>query len=195
MFQDSSEEDEDAEDIDAYEKDEFIVGDDDDLSGDDDDDADLDAELYADAAQQRKKGQRKRRKYREDSPELAESELQLLEDQGAHVTRKKQLKILRKGADDDDDIHDELRNLMDDYTDPDEVRDVNPRRTPDNDFDYDDDMDYFIDDGDAVVLRKERALVLQMAFELVAPFSVTPTTYFSINQALARSSPVLVEVF
>lgn len=143
-FHDSSEEDEENEDLDAYEKDEFIVGDDEELNDDDDDD---DLEDVLDAVSNRKKGKRKRRKYREDSPELAEGDLQLLEDQGLHVTRKKKLKKLRKGADDDDDIHDELRNLMDDESDPDEDRHGDRGGADDANFDYDDDMDDFIDDG------------------------------------------------
>eukprot|EP00171_Calliarthron_tuberculosum_P007308 IDg7308t1 len=88
-------------------------------------------------------GKRRRRSY---SHELAEGDLQLLEEKGLHVNRKKKLRRLVKGAADDEDYDDEIRGLEDDYDDFDE-RDRDRRRVDDDNIDYDDDMDDFIDDG------------------------------------------------
>jgi len=97
-----------------------------------------------------KKGKRKRRrKYREDSPELADGDLQLLEDQGIHVKRKKKKlrKLRKKYASDDekDDLLDELRDLEDDN--PVSSADIVDKPRKNVAIDYDDDMDDFIVDG------------------------------------------------
>lgn len=142
-YRDSSEEEDDQ---DNYEKDDFIVSEEEVLS-DEDRDLDSDKEGPGDILRQRKKDKRKRRKYRDDSPELADGDIQLLEEGGVHVNRKKKLRRLRKGASDDeqDDIADELRDLNNDYDDEEEQR--HRVRDDDRDFDFEDEMDDFIDDG------------------------------------------------
>lgn len=142
-FHDSSEEDDDEDQ--EYENDGFIVQDDAEEDGNDDDDDDFDAEPGSGISRKKKSKRKRRRKYREDSPELADGDLLLLEDTGLHVNRKKKLRRLKKGASDDEgeEIADELRNLADDYDD--EYDDS--RRNDDRDIDYDDEMDDFIDDG------------------------------------------------
>lgn len=133
-FNDSSEEEEDE---DNYEKDDFLVDDyDDDL---DDDEEIRPVRDYDDG---RKKKKKKKKRYREDSPELAEGDLQLLEERGVRVERKK-LKRLRKGASDEEDNPD-MDGLGDD---DDDAQFEERRRRVDEPVDYDDDMDDFIDDG------------------------------------------------
>lgn len=143
-FEDSSEEDEDE---DNFEEDDFIVDDDgDDMADDDDIGPPLPSnDDMPEIARQKKK--KKRRRYREDSPELAEGDLQLLEDEGVRVDRKKKLKRLRKGASDEEDnapLDDDVRDLA---GDEDDDRFAERRREADQPVDYDDDMDDFIDDG------------------------------------------------
>lgn len=137
-FFDSSEEEED---IDEYEKDEFLVLDDEEV-----DEHDPEEPMPSGISRKRKDTKRKRRSSHEDSPELAEGDLQMLEEKGIHVNRKKRLRRLRKGASDDEDFEDELRRLDDDYDDNEE-RDRDRRRVDDMNFDYEDEMDDFIDDG------------------------------------------------
>eukprot|EP00178_Gracilaria_changii_P025661 TRINITY_DN78_c0_g1_i3.p1 TRINITY_DN78_c0_g1~~TRINITY_DN78_c0_g1_i3.p1 ORF type:complete len:1944 (+),score=292.56 TRINITY_DN78_c0_g1_i3:324-6155(+) len=142
-FEDSSEEEEDE---DNYEKDDFIVDDEGDDIGDDDDLAapvpHLDDSAFRD---ERRKKKKKRRRHREDSPELAEGDLQLLEEGGVRIDRRKKLKRLRKGASDEEEnaFADDVRDFVDDDEDNYEDR----RRAADEPVDYDDDMDDFIDDG------------------------------------------------
>ncbi|CAN8076025.1 unnamed protein product [Agarophyton chilense] len=142
-FEDSSEEEEDE---DNYEKDDFIVDDEGDDIGDEDDIAPpvplLDARDFNDVRRKKKK---KRRRHREDSPELAEGDLQLLEEEGVRIDRRKKLKRLRKGASDEEEnaFADDVRDFVDDDEDNYDDR----RRAADEPVDYDDDMDDFIDDG------------------------------------------------
>lgn len=144
------EEDEEYEDdnLDIHEKDGFVV---DDISPD---------EEEAVAARPVKEGRRKRRrKHREDSPELAEGDLQLLEDEGIHVKRKKKkLKKLRKkyvSDDENDDLLDELRDLEDDN--PDTGAHVEEKSQKSTAIDYEDDMDDFIVDGGRSKRRRSAA--------------------------------------
>lgn len=137
-FLDSSEEEEDE---DKYEADDgFIV--------DDVDDAPEDAFPQRgddDGGEVTKKRKKKKRRYREDSPELAEGDLQLLEEGGYRVDRKHKLKRLKKGASDEED-----NALFDDALvedDEEEDRFKERRRRADEPVDYDDEMDDFIDDG------------------------------------------------
>ncbi|KAI0565514.1 SH2 [Gracilaria domingensis] len=140
-FEDSSEEEDDE---DNYEKDDFIVDEDD--IGDDDDLAAPVPRLSDSAFNEvRRKKKKKRRRHREDSPELAEGDLQLLEEGGVRIDRRKKLKRLRKGASDEEEnaFADDVRDFVDDDEDNYEDR----RRAADEPVDYDDDMDDFIDDG------------------------------------------------
>lgn len=138
-FEDSSEEDEE-EDEDKYEQDDFIVQDD-----DDDDGSAPEPEPEQDEEPMRKKKKKKKRRYREDSPELAEGDLQLLEDEGVRIDRRPKLRRLRKGASDEEaeELDDDMRDLAQDDDDRIEER----RRRADDPVDYDDDMGDFIDDS------------------------------------------------
>lgn len=141
-FEDSSLEDEDEED--RFEKDDFLV--DDEYEEDEDDVPPLRRTRgndEDDVTDKRKK--KKRRRYREDSPELAEGDLQLLEEKGVRI-EKKRLKRLRKRASDEEDNADldDLRELAEEEDDD---RYEERRRRADEPVDYDDDMDDFIDDG------------------------------------------------
>ena len=138
-FVDSSDEDEDEED--KYEEDDGFIVDD----VDDDDDAGLDADAK-DADIKPRKKKKKKRRYREDSPELAEGDLQLLEEGGVRLNRRPKLKRLKKGASDEED---NARFDDDDINDYDEEEDRfnERRRRADEPVNYDDDMDDFIDDG------------------------------------------------
>ncbi|PXF48492.1 Transcription elongation factor SPT6-like [Gracilariopsis chorda] len=149
-FEDSSEEEEDE---DNYEKDDFIIDDAEDGEGDD-----LAAPIprlnNAAFDEVKRKKKKKRRRYREDSPELAEGDLQLLEEEGVRIDRRKKLKRLRKSAADEEDLafNDDARDFVDDDEDEEEQYRAR-RRAADEPVDYDDDMDDFIDDGG----RKKKA--------------------------------------
>lgn len=143
-FEDSSEEDEDE---DKFEEDDFIVNDDPDDIGDDDDMGPPLPRLREVDEDAKRKKKKKRRRYREDSQELAEGDLQLLEEGGVRIGKKK-LKRLRKGASDDEDnarLSDDVAGLADE--DEEEDRYLENRRRADAPVDFDDDMDDFIDDG------------------------------------------------
>eukprot|EP00177_Eucheuma_denticulatum_P005646 GFKZ01010281.1.p1 GENE.GFKZ01010281.1~~GFKZ01010281.1.p1 ORF type:complete len:1889 (+),score=337.09 GFKZ01010281.1:227-5893(+) len=146
-FDDSSEEDEDQ---DQFEEDDFVVGDD-----DDEDDAEamprrappppaVDEEDHDEIAEKKKK-KKKKRKYHYDDDELADGDIQLLEEGGVRVEKKK-LKRLRRGTSDDEDNGDldGLRELDEDEEEEDRYEDR--RRGADDPVDYDEDDD-FIDDG------------------------------------------------
>lgn len=134
-FDDSSEEEEDE---DNFEQDDFIVD-----EADEDDDEPPIMRPFADGQAAARKKKKKRRRYREDSPELAEGDLQLLEEKGVRIDRRKKLKRLRKGAVDDEDNLDDVRDLADD----DDEDQYGERNRADEPVDYDDEMGDFIDDG------------------------------------------------
>ena len=144
-FEDSSAEESDDED--KFEEDDFIVDD----VGDADDAGPLPPMRRDDDADdleeiRKKKKKKKRRRY-DDSHELAEGDLELLEEKGVRIDRKKKLRRLRKGAADEDDnfgLDDEVRGLAD-IEEEDDL--YERRRQPEEPVDYDDEMDDFIDDG------------------------------------------------
>ena len=105
-FKDSSEEDED---IDQYEKDELIVDDEEEKF--EQDNTPMQNQLDI---RRRTREKRKRRSYREDFPECAEGDLQLLKDKGFHAKHEKPCR-LKKGAPDDEEFDEEIRNLTNDF--------------------------------------------------------------------------------
>lgn len=144
-FDDSSEEEEDQ---DNFEEDDFIVDD----VGDGEEDGGVGPLLVRsdddgdDLIELKKKKKKKRRRY-DDSHELAEGDLELLEEKGVRIDRKKKLRRLRKGASDEEDnveLDDDVRDLAD--IDDDDLYNER-RRQADEPLDYDDELDDFIDDG------------------------------------------------
>lgn len=153
-FQDSSDEDDEDDDgEDEFEKDGFIVDEDEEDDADEDgagEDAGVD-DGEIDSIRKKKKRHRRHRDYDDDSDELAEGDLELLEEHGHVPKRTRKRHRLKRATGDDDDDDDNFRSqlelLGDDEQGGEDEEDPDGREAVDEDVDDFDEFDDFIDDG------------------------------------------------